>query len=74
MDHMTSDHYRFNQLSPRCSKATVNNANDVSSLVFGVGTIPLSPILTIKDVLFVLLLDYNYLSIKKKKKKNLTST
>lgn len=70
---MTSDHYRFNQLSPRCSKATINNANNVSSLVVRVATISLSPILSIKDVLFVLLIDYNFLSVKKKANQYLSS-
>ncbi|KAF7116457.1 hypothetical protein RHSIM_RhsimUnG0026700 [Rhododendron simsii] len=48
-DHMTCDRYRFSHLSPKCSKTTITNANGVSSPVIGVGTVPLSPTLAIKD-------------------------
>jgi hypothetical protein len=62
-DHMTCDRYRFSHLSPKCSKTTITNANGVSSPVIGVGTVPLSPTLAIKDVLFVPSLNCNLLSI-----------
>ena len=52
-DHMTCDRYRFSHISSTCSKTTITNANGVSSPVVGVGTVSLSPTLTIKDVLFV---------------------
>ena len=53
MDHITCNRYRFSHLSSKSSKITITNANGVSSPVIGIGTIPLSPTLTIKDVLFV---------------------
>ncbi|KAK0590635.1 hypothetical protein LWI29_029723 [Acer saccharum] len=62
-DHMTCDRYRFSHLSPKCSKTTIINANDVSSPVIGVGTVPLSPTLAIKDVLFVPSLNCNLLFV-----------
>lgn len=62
-DHMTCDRYRFSHLSPKCSKTTITNANGVSSPVIGVGTVPLSPTLAIKDVLFVPSLNCNLLSV-----------
>ena len=52
-DHMTCDRFKFNQLSSNCSMSTVTNANGVSSPIVGTGTIPLSPSLNIKNVLFV---------------------
>ena len=63
MDYMTCDRYRFSQLSFKSSKITITNANGVSSPVIGIGTVPLSPTLTIKDVLFVLSLNCNLLSV-----------
>ena len=60
---MACDRYRFSHLSSKSSKITITNANGVSSPVIGIGTIPLSPTLTIKDVLFVLSLNCNLLSV-----------
>ena len=62
-DHMTCDRYRFSHLSSKSSKITITNANGVSSPVIGIGTIPLSLALTIKDVLFVPSLNCNLLSV-----------
>ena len=50
---MTYDRYKFDQLSSKYLISTVTNANRVSSPVVGIGIVPLSSSLTIKDVLFV---------------------
>ena len=63
-DHITYDRYKFDQLSSKCSINTVTNANRVSSPIVGIGIVPLSPSLTLKDVLFILSLSCNLISIK----------
>ncbi|CAK9171069.1 unnamed protein product [Ilex paraguariensis] len=60
---MTCDRYRFSHLFPKCSKATITTANDVSSSVIRVGTIPLSSTLEIEDLLIVSSLNCNILSM-----------
>ena len=62
-DHMTCDRYRFSHISFTCSKTTITNANGVLSPFVCVDTIPLSPTLTIKDVLFVPSINCNLLSV-----------
>ena len=63
-DHMTYDTYKFDQLSSKCPINTVTNANGVSSPIIGIGTVPLSLSLTLKDVLFVLSLNCYLINIK----------
>ena len=64
-DHMTCDPHMFTHFSRRSSKTVIINANGVQSLIEGVGTVLLSPSLSITDVLFVLTLNCNLLSISK---------
>jgi hypothetical protein len=51
--------------SPYCSKTVIINANGVKSPIEGVGTVSLSPSLTIPDVLFVPTLNCNLISVSK---------
>lgn len=62
-DHMTYDPNKFSRFSPNCSKTVITNANGVSSPVVSVGTVPLSPSLSIYDVLLVPSLNCNLLSV-----------
>ena len=62
-DHMTCDRYSFSHIFSTCSKTTITNANGGSSLVVGVGTVFLSPTLTIKDVLYVPSINCNLFSV-----------
>ena len=62
-EHMICDQENFSHLSQKCPKTTITNANGVSSPVLGAGTVPLSPTLTTKDVLFVPSLNCSLLSI-----------
>ena len=64
-DHMTCDPHKFTSFSPDCSKTFIINANGVSSPIEGVGTVCLSPSLSIPDVLFVPTLNCNLLSVSK---------
>ena len=64
-DHMTCDPHKFTSFSPDCSKTFIINANGVSSPIKGVGTLCLSPSLSIPDVLFVPTLNCNLLSVSK---------
>jgi hypothetical protein len=64
-DHMTWDSHIFTHFSPNASKTVIVNANGVSSPVEGVGTISLSPFLSIPDVLFVPTMSCNLLSVSK---------
>jgi len=64
-DHMTCDPHKFNNFSPNCSKTAIINANGISSPIEGVGTISLSPSLSIFDVLFVPTLNCNLLFVSK---------
>ena len=66
-DHMTCDPHKFINFSPNCSKIAIINANGISSPieVEGVGTISISPSLSIFDVLFVPTLNCNLLSVSK---------
>ena len=52
-NHMTCDPYKFTSFSSNCSKTFIINANGVLSPIEGVGTVCLSPSLSIFDVLFV---------------------
>ena len=52
IDNMTYDHYVFSNLSSCCSKLVITNANGVSSPIAGVGTVSLSPSLSLTDTLF----------------------
>ena len=60
---MTYDKKRFSHLSSRCPKSVITNANGVSSPVVGIGTVPLSPSLSINNVLFVPSLNCNLISV-----------
>ena len=62
---MTCDPHKFTSFSPDCSKTFIINANGVSSPIKGVGTLCLSPSLSIPDVLFVLTLNCNLFSVSK---------
>lgn len=62
-EHMTCDQEKISHLPQKCPKTSITNANGVSSPVPGTGTVPLSPTLTTKDVLFVPSLNYNLFSI-----------
>jgi len=62
---MTCDSHKFINFSPNCSKIAIINANGISSPVEGVGTISLSPSLSISDVVFVPTLNCNLLSVSK---------
>ena len=64
-DHMICDRNNFSHFSSKCLKNSISNANGVSSYVDGVGTISLSPMLTIRDVLYVPSLYCNLLSVEK---------
>jgi transposase InsO family protein len=61
--HMTCDKYMFTHLSSNSPVPVIINANGVSSPVMGIGTISISPLLTIYDVLFVPSLNCNLLSV-----------
>ena len=62
---MTCDPHKFINSSPNCSETAIINANGISSPIEGVGTISLSPSLSISDVLFVPKLNCNLLSVSK---------
>ena len=64
IDHRTYNRYKFDQLSSKCPINIVTNAYGVSSPIFGISNVPLSPSLTLNDVLFVLSLNFNFISIK----------
>lgn len=64
-DHMTCDPHIFTNFSPYCSKTVIINVNGVQSPIKGVGTVSLSPSLTISDVLFVPTLNFNLISVTK---------
>jgi len=49
-DHMTCDPHKFINFYPNCSKTAIVNANGVSSPIESVGTISLSPSLSIPCV------------------------
>ena len=60
---MTYDNKKFSHLSSSCPKSIITNANGVSSPVVGIGTIPLSPFLSINNVLFISSLNCNLISV-----------
>nr|KYP75554.1 Putative transposon Ty5-1 protein YCL075W [Cajanus cajan] len=62
-NHMTCDPHIFTNFSLGSSKTIIINANGVSSPIGGVGSVSLSPFLSIPDVLFVPTLNCNLLSI-----------
>ena len=70
---MTYDRYKFDQLCSKCPINIVTNANGVSSPIIVIGTVPSSLSLTLKDVLFVLLLNCNLISIKQITKSHILS-
>lgn len=62
-DHMTCDHAKFTNLSTNNSKPAIINANGISSPVTGMGSVHISPSLSISNVLFVPSLNCNLLSV-----------
>ena len=62
-DHMTCDPSKFTNLSSSDSKPVIVNANGISSPVVGLGTVSISPSLSISNVLFVPSLNCNLLSV-----------
>ena len=61
--HMTCDRNMFTQFSSNSSVPVIINANGASSPVMGSGTIYISPLLSISNVLFVPSLNCNLLSV-----------
>jgi len=64
-DYMTCDPHKFINFFPNSSKTAIINANGISSPIEGIGTISLSPSLSISDVLFVPTLNCNLFSFSK---------
>ena len=64
-DHMTCDQHMFTNFSPNCHKTVIITANGVESPIEGVGTVTLSPSLSIPNVLFVPTLNCNLISVSK---------
>ena len=62
-NHMTCDRNMFTQFSSNSSVPVIINANGASSPVMGSGTISISPLLSISNVLFVPSLNCNLLSV-----------
>ena len=58
-NHMTCGRNMFTQFSSNSSISVIINANGVSSLAMGSGTIPISPLLSISNVFFVHSLNCN---------------
>ena len=62
-NHMTCDRNMFTQFSSNSSVPVIINANGASSPVMGSGTIYISPLLSISNVLFVPSLNCNILFV-----------
>lgn len=62
-DNMTCDRQMFSNLSSSCSKSVITNANGVSSPIVGIGTVSLSPSLSLTDTLFIPSLNCNLMSV-----------